>query len=390
MLQTDTFGEDDGGGGNDDVAAAAPTDDKKYVMSDDEGKNVDDDKEDDEEEDETDEFKAWCTLHGLMKLYESAEEYGMESMSEVLEADVQDLLDVCSDLSFSADESNKFIKLVLAKKDKKDCALYQWCTKHQLGKFYDVFLEHNYFSVEQLGDLSRAERVALCKALKIKFGFKKRFENGLPQQTAVVTNRALKQVETDARHNDNDMNMNRTLLFVGETGAGKTTTINSMMNYLFDATFEGDRYTLIQEKKLKQKKKSSQSQTEEIGVYYLNPTAVDFTVTIVDTPGFGNCDDKGIQFDSIIGEKLEEKFKTTVTEVDAICFVVKSNQNRLTQRQEYVFRKVVDVFAEDVKDNIFLLFTYDDGTDPPQVKSWLSSPSSSADDMIVSMRVVCI
>lgn len=87
----------------------------------------------------------------------------------------------------------------------------------------------------------------------------------------------------------------RTMIFIGQTGAGKTTLINSMCNFLkCVAYFEPFRYKLIMESKDSSiVKDETRSQTREIGKYYLNKLpGIDYAygLNIVDTPGFGDTE----------------------------------------------------------------------------------------------------
>ena len=130
---------------------------------------------------------------------------------------------------------------------------------------------------------------------------------------------------------------------VGQTGAGKT-TINSMINYLYQVKYNPFRYKLILEKE--KGKKQAESQTDYVTSYQLKnlfsskdnnnnsksnentegeckhendkkmgenngeegslsvavPMAVDYDLTIVDTPGFG--DTRGVKRDNEIMENI--------------------------------------------------------------------------------------
>jgi hypothetical protein len=101
----------------------------------------------------------------------------------------------------------------------------------------------------------------------------------------------------------------KTILFMGETGSGKTTMINAMMNYVLGVEFEDDfRFKLIQE----DVKGGSQahSQTQKVTAYdihHQNGFRVPFSLTIVDTPGFG--DTRGTERDNEITSAIREFFQ---------------------------------------------------------------------------------
>uniref|UniRef100_A0A7S0XMR8 AIG1-type G domain-containing protein n=1 Tax=Elphidium margaritaceum TaxID=933848 RepID=A0A7S0XMR8_9EUKA len=166
--------------------------------------------------------------------------------------------------------------------------------------------------------------------------------------------------ESHGSDEGNSSKMNKTLMFIGETGTGKTTTINSMMNYLYNAEFHGHRYELIAE--TFGDKQASDSQTSDVTLYYINPSAIDFQLTVIDTPGFG--DTKGLEFDKRTTDTIKRLFETKVTEIDVIFFVIRASQSRLTERQKYVFNEILNIFGNDIADNIILLFTFGDVSTP--------------------------
>ena len=73
--------------------------------------------------------------------------------------------------------------------------------------------------------------------------------------------------------------------------------------------------------------------------------------------------------DKEITEQIKHFFSTPVAEggighIDAIAFVTQASQSRLTHTQTYVFDSILSTFGEDVKGNIFILFTFADGKKP--------------------------
>ncbi|ETN97155.1 hypothetical protein RFI_40377 [Reticulomyxa filosa] len=152
---------------------------------------------------------------------------------------------------------------------------------------------------------------------------------------------------------------NKTIMVIGETGTGKTTLLNSMMNYLWDVGFEEDvRYKLIIEDSEKAKCQF-QSQTDNVTSYHLAPPVLPYTLTVVDTPGFG--DTRGLDQDKKIVSQIKQSFEEIIGTVDAVCFVVRSSQSRLTYTQKYIFDCVLSLFGKDIEENIVILLTFADG-----------------------------
>uniref|UniRef100_A0A667ZJZ5 Septin-type G domain-containing protein n=1 Tax=Myripristis murdjan TaxID=586833 RepID=A0A667ZJZ5_9TELE len=163
---------------------------------------------------------------------------------------------------------------------------------------------------------------------------------------------------------------NRTIMVLGATGAGKTTLINGMINYILDVKWEDFyRFKLVDEG---QSKSQDESQTSEVTVYKINHQEgfkIDYSLTIIDTPGFG--DTRGIERDKLITEQLRNLFsaKHGVSDIDAVCFVAQASLARPTPTQKYVFDSVLSIFGKDVAENIRILVTFADGQRPPVLEA---------------------
>ncbi|XP_035609528.1 uncharacterized protein LOC118369171 [Oncorhynchus keta] len=156
--------------------------------------------------------------------------------------------------------------------------------------------------------------------------------------------------------------LNKTILIVGETGTGKSTLINVMVNYILGVEWEHKVwFEIIEEEKGIQ----SESQTTAITMYEVfgcEGLRVPYSLIIIDTPGYG--DTRGIQEDQLISEKLLEMFRSTngIHQIDAVGLVVKATENRLNDRQKYIFDAVLSIFG--MEKNIVTLITHSDGRPP--------------------------
>ena len=107
-------------------------------------------------------------------------------------------------------------------------------------------------------------------------------------------------------------------------------------------------------------------------IYYMPGMAVKYSLTIVDTPGFG--DTSGIERDKEITRQIKEFFsmeseKGGIDRIDGIGFVAQASLARLTHTQRYVFDSILSTFGKDIADNIFMMLTFADAKKPPVVEA---------------------
>ncbi|KTG32274.1 hypothetical protein cypCar_00034022 [Cyprinus carpio] len=199
---------------------------------------------------------------------------------------------------------------------------------------------------------------------------------GPPQQSRLHTERTNLDDNGNVRKwtygEKDDSKPNKIVLLVGETGAGKTTLINSMVNYLLGVKFEEEKWYEITEEAAGDQ---SESQTSEITMYEVFHVKSPISLTIIDTPGYG--DTRGLDKDLEVAENLSALFqrKDGVCEVDAVCFVIQASKNRLSDRQHYIISSILSLFGKDVVNNIVFLITHSDGLPPHNVLSGIKKAS---------------
>ena len=160
----------------------------------------------------------------------------------------------------------------------------------------------------------------------------------------------------------------KVLMIVGATGAGKTTLINGMVNYIFGIKWEDNfRLKLVTDETTENQ---AHSQTSMISAYTIYPqegSPIDFAITIIDTPGFG--DTRGMKQDKYITQQIQAFFSIKgadgIDHLDGIGFVTQAALARLTPTQNYIFHSILSIFGSDVANNIFMMVTFADGQHPP-------------------------
>ena len=165
-----------------------------------------------------------------------------------------------------------------------------------------------------------------------------------------------------------DYSGEKVILMVGQTGAGKTTLINGFANYIYGVEWNDNfRLRVIDENE--SGTSESHSQTKNITAYtfpHVPGMKIDYTLTIVDTPGFGGTGNESLSHDKELLANIKEFFSASegIDQIHGILFVTQASNARLTPTQEYVFQAVLGIFGNDIEDHIFLMTTFADGQKP--------------------------
>uniref|UniRef100_A0A3Q3G4M2 Septin-type G domain-containing protein n=1 Tax=Labrus bergylta TaxID=56723 RepID=A0A3Q3G4M2_9LABR len=150
----------------------------------------------------------------------------------------------------------------------------------------------------------------------------------------------------------NPTKTNRTVLLVGETGTGKSTMIDALINYDMGVKWEDNVWFEIIEKDRKRRKSEDKT--------------LPYSLTIIDTPGYGDI--RGTEHDDIISHRLFDLFRSDdrVHEMNVMGLVLKASENCPSDRQRYIFDSVASPIGKDMK-NIVILITHSDGRIPRNV-----------------------
>ncbi|KAG9333609.1 hypothetical protein JZ751_010825 [Albula glossodonta] len=163
---------------------------------------------------------------------------------------------------------------------------------------------------------------------------------------------------------------NKVILLLGATGAGKTTLVNVMINYILGVQWE-DRYRfkLIHEQTNRSQAESQTSIVTSYNLYNQRGFQIPYSMTIIDTPGFG--DTRGLAHDKQITEQLKSFLCSPrgIDHIDAVCFVVQASLARLSATQKYIFDSILSIFGKDIAGNIVMLVTFADGKEIPVLEA---------------------
>ncbi|XP_072317598.1 uncharacterized protein [Eucyclogobius newberryi] len=151
------------------------------------------------------------------------------------------------------------------------------------------------------------------------------------------------------------------MILVGPVGSGKTSLINAMINYVLGVKWTNVFWFLL----------CDEQKTSETVVYQINHQEgfqVDFSLTIIDTPGFGD-----FQRDGQTTEQIKHLFKDLVN-LHAVCLVLQSPSARLTPKLRFTLDSMLSFFGKDISENIMILVTFADDLQPPVLEAAVPWP----------------
>ena len=165
------------------------------------------------------------------------------------------------------------------------------------------------------------------------------------------------------------------ILFVGQSGTGKSTFINAYVNHLLGITINHNiRYKLI--KGEKREDDQTQSQTDFITIYNVrSPKYGNKLFKLIDTPGAGDTrnDNEGVisETEKDIKEKeflsmYNDLFSKKIGQLNSITFVIKASENRENEFQKKIIKNITNLFAGDIVKNCLAVLTHTDNPDEIQ------------------------
>ncbi|CAD8046725.1 unnamed protein product [Paramecium sonneborni] len=178
------------------------------------------------------------------------------------------------------------------------------------------------------------------------------------QQSRIIKkigNISIKQFPNYSEYFAKQPNEIKTILLFGQTGAGKTSLINLILNYHFKIQFE-DNFRLIFNDC------SNSDKTKEIKTYYIPPFNDKPELLIIDTPGFGSVNDETLS-------KQILNFLMSQLYITLICFVTPASIPRLSVQEHSVLNYVQQMFGINFVNNCIFTFTFCDQGQPQALQS---------------------
>lgn len=204
------------------------------------------------------------------------------------------------------------------------------------------------FTVDNIANENAVKLV--CKNLKINYAIPipGSIEKSKIDDKIIYSYPEYKLTEIEKADETNTKN----ILLIGQSGDGKTTFLNSLINVL--ANIKGEdkiRYKLVFENS---EKKQNESQTDKITIYNVKINKILFR--LIDSPGFIETKEK--EKDEQYIKDFKDFFENEISYLNCICFIIKFSGYRLNETQKALYDKVSSIFSEEIKNNFIFIFTH--------------------------------
>ena len=165
----------------------------------------------------------------------------------------------------------------------------------------------------------------------------------------------------EPQHEFGNMEDSLVCILTGETGAGKSTHISAIVNWLFGVELEDPfRLLLIDDANMK----ATSSVTQNITVYRIRHVPgmpIDMSLMLIDSLGY--ADSRNLHADDFTTHAFRQLFKE-ISHVNCVGLVMKAYNERLTASTKYVIEKMLQLFDTSIKDNILPICTFADHGKP--------------------------
>ena len=168
----------------------------------------------------------------------------------------------------------------------------------------------------------------------------------------LATNQIAENVFKSDIFKETEVMQEKVIMMIGDTGVGKTTLINRMINYIFGVNYDDTfRFQLIDDIEVSQTK----TQTTDIHKYTIHHEKIPYKISIIDTPGICSTEDKK---DCKTIERFRYFYESGAVEViNALCIIEKYSTTRFTENQAYILQTIAQMFGKDVGEAIVIMAT---------------------------------
>jgi len=144
----------------------------------------------------------------------------------------------------------------------------------------------------------------------------------------------------------------KVLLVVGQSGHGKTTFINALVNIYLGITINDSfRYLLVLNE--------NSNQWQKITIYKIRPKkGLNFPpLILIDTPGFGDI--RGEKEDKKHLKQFEDFFKSSlIFDVNCVLYIVNGNNIRFGENDKRILNYLMNLFSKNLKENFVVWATH--------------------------------